>query len=84
MAVRSDTKWEPEEYHKDPMVNAVLNVAHELCRLADATNGLLYGLKYGKQEGMSIAEAVEVGCKAAGESIATAIQQAAETLSDSE
>ncbi|WP_437606270.1 hypothetical protein WMF20_35460 [Sorangium sp. So ce834] len=84
MAVRSGTEWEPGAYDEDPMVNAVLNVARELRRLADATNGLLYGLKYGKEQGLSIAEAVEVGCKAAGESIATSIQQAAETLSDSE
>lgn len=56
-------KWEPESLHKDPMVNAILNVAMSLSELAEATNGLLYGLKYGKQEGLSIAEALEASGK---------------------
>lgn len=55
--------WEPTAFHRDPMVNAVLNVAAQLASLANATNGLLYGLKYGKFEGMSIAEAIEVASK---------------------
>jgi hypothetical protein len=56
-------RWEPAEFHSDPMVNAVLNVAAQLAVLANATNGLLYGLKYSKGDGMSIAEAVEVASK---------------------
>ncbi len=61
--------WEPESHHKDPMVNAVLNMAEQISRLADATNGLLYGLKYSKENGMSIAESIEK----AGEIIAARI-----------
>lgn len=57
------SKWEPEEYDEDPTVNALLNIAHGLHRLADATNGLLYGLKYSKGEGMSIAESIESSAK---------------------
>lgn len=56
-------KWEPGQYHKDPAVNAILNVARSIQHLADATNGLLYGLKYSKGEGMSLAEALEMGLK---------------------
>lgn len=52
---------------------------HRACRTAEAIrdtaeaiNGLLYGLKYGKAEGMSIAEAIEVGAKTISESIGMA------------
>lgn len=51
--------WEPKKYDREPMVNAVLNVAAELSALAKATNRLLYGLKYGDVEGVSVAEALE-------------------------
>lgn len=70
--------WAPNSFHDDPMVNAVLNVAAQTSVLASATNELLYGLKYGKETGMSIAEAIEVGAKNAGETIAVAITNAAE------
>lgn len=33
--------WEPEDFHKDPMVNAVLNVAAQLSAIARATDNLL-------------------------------------------
>jgi hypothetical protein len=49
-------KWSPSKFHDDAMVNAVLNVAAQLSVLASATNRLLYGLKYGKNEGLSVAE----------------------------
>lgn len=64
--------WEPTDYDEDPMVNAMMNIAEALHRQADATNALLYGLKYGKAEGMSIAEAIEV----AGRKIAEAFPSA--------
>ncbi len=64
-------KWEPETYHKDPMVNALLNIAAGLNRQAEATQGLLYGLKYSGKEGLSIAEAIGV---AAGEMSAAVVQ----------
>ena len=57
-------KWEPEQFEEDPVANAIMNVASELNFLANATQSLLYGLKYGKETGMSIAEAIEVGLKA--------------------
>jgi|KBSSwiStaDraftv2_1062776.scaffolds.fasta_scaffold00132_80 hypothetical protein len=63
------SNWEPAELHDDPMVNAVLNVAAQLAALAGATNELLYGLKYSKDTGMSIAEAIEV----AGNNIASGL-----------
>jgi len=65
-------KFEPEEYHTDPMVNAVLNVAEQLARLATVTNKLLYGLKYSEGEGLSIAEAIEVGSQAVAVAISDA------------
>lgn len=62
-------KWEPENHHKDPMVNAILNVAEGLHDLASATSRLLYGLKYGESEGMSIAEAIEVSVEKVADAI---------------
>jgi hypothetical protein len=70
---RSLDHWSPGDYVDDPLANAVLNVARQIGELAAATNGLLYGLKYGKQEGMSIAEATEV----AGGRIADALTELA-------
>ncbi len=69
--------WEPEEHSADPMVNAVLNVAAAIDRLASATNGLLYGLKYSKDQGMSLAEAIEVSTAKAADTIASAISEVA-------
>jgi len=61
--------WEPEEYADDPKVNAMLNIAAGIFALARATDGLLYALKYSKGEGMSVAEAIEVGAKNIAEAI---------------
>jgi predicted alpha/beta-hydrolase family hydrolase len=72
------TKWEPETYRPgDPVANALLNIAAELNALAGATHDLLYGLKYGREQGMSIAEALEVG---AGK-VASAIEDATDRMS---
>jgi hypothetical protein len=49
----------PDDYNADPTANAIMNVAAAIDRLAQAVNSLLYGLKYSKGEGMSIAEAIE-------------------------
>jgi hypothetical protein len=54
------SNWEPEEFHHDPMVNAILNIAAELNFCGRGISSLLYGLKYGKEDGMSVAEAIEV------------------------
>jgi hypothetical protein len=62
--------WEPEDYSDDPHVNAMLNIAKSIADLAKATDGLLYGLKYSKGDGMSVAEAIEV----AGKSVADAVR----------
>jgi hypothetical protein len=67
------SKWEPEPYDENPTVNAILNVACGLHRLAAATRSLLYGLKYGEDNGLSIAEAIEVGCNNIGSTLADAI-----------
>jgi microcystin degradation protein MlrC len=72
--------WSPSKFHKDPMVNAVLNVAAQLSVLASATNGLLYGLKYGKKEGLSVAEALE----AASKNVAHGLESVAESLANRE
>ncbi len=72
-------KWEPEKYHKDPMVNAVLNLAAEMSHLAEATNKLLYGLKYSETDGLSVAEAIEV----AANKINASIEGAASTIGTS-
>lgn len=74
------SEWEPEEYVDDPVANAILNVAKELSALAKATNGLLYGLKYSKDNGLSIAEAIEVGAQSIASAVsehASEVQQAA-------
>lgn len=63
------TQWEVRDLHTDPMVNAVLNVAAAIGQLARATDGLLYGLKYGKAQGVSIAEALEVGARRISSSV---------------
>lgn len=70
--------WEPTKFHDDPLANAVLNVAAQLAVLARATDGLLYGLKYSKVQGMSIAEAMEV----ASQNIATALDGISSAISD--
>lgn len=70
--------WSPSKFHDDPMVNAVLNVAAQLSVLASATNGLLYGLKFGKKEGLSVAEALE----AASKNVAAGLDSVAERLAN--
>lgn len=62
--------WSPSAFDPDPLVNAVLNVAAQVAVQAAATNELLLGLKYGKKEGLSIAEAIEV----AGKGVSAAIE----------
>ena len=69
-------EWQPREYHDDPMVNTVLNAANQLRRPANATDNLLYGLKYGAREGLSIAQATEKS----GDTIAQAIRDLAHEL----
>ena len=63
-------EWEPKKYSNNEMINAVLNVAASISALADATNELLYGLKYSKTEGLSVSESIET----AGKAIASAIE----------
>jgi hypothetical protein len=72
------SEWEPKQFHKDPMVNAVLNVAESLSRLAEATDGLLYGLKYSRAEGTSVAEAIEN----AAQKVASGLSSVSEALAD--
>lgn len=74
------SEWEPGEYDADPMTNAVLNVAREIAGLSKATRGLLNGLKYSEERGMSIAEAIEKGA----EEIASAVGRSAPDVSDGE
>jgi len=62
-------EWYVKKHDKDPMVNAVLNVAESISELAGATNSLLYAFKYSQGTGLSVAEAIE----AAGQSIANAM-----------
>jgi hypothetical protein len=67
-------EWEPSDHHEDPTVNALLNIAESISNLAAATNGLLYGLKYSKDEGMSLAEAVEKSISEGLQGVASAIE----------
>lgn len=53
--------WEPEHYTDNEIANALLNVAAAMNRQANATEHLLYALKYSRGEGLSVAEAIEVG-----------------------
>lgn len=78
MVGNNDPDWEPTEYVDDPQANAILNVAAAIFDLSKSVNELLYGLKFGKQEGMSIAEAIEVGSKnieSSLDAVASAIQE---------
>lgn len=71
-------KFEPEDFHKDPLVNALLNIAASLELQAQATDNLLYALKYSKNTGLSLAEAIEK----AGEEIGGSVRNIAERLSE--
>lgn len=62
-------KYEPEDYCENEIANAIMNVAAELRFVGQSIDSLLYGLKYSKMEGMSIAEALEVGAGKIAESI---------------
>lgn len=73
-------EWGPQLFHNDPTTNALYNIAASLDKLADATNGLLYGLKYGKRDGMSIAEAVEVAGKGVAESIESGLHDIGQAI----
>lgn len=70
--------WIPNEHHKDPQVNALLNIAEAIDGLASATNRLRGGLKWDGTEGVSIAEALELGLKSLGESLSAAVKEAVE------
>lgn len=70
--------WEPKEHHDDPAVNAMLNIAESLSECASAIGGLLYGLKYSGEQGLSIAEAIEVSAK----SVASALAEVAGKIDD--
>ena len=79
MSVRLNREnWEPRSFHKDPMVNAVLNLAREVRGVGEAVGELLYGLKYSRGEGLSVAEALEISIEKAGTNIASALTELAE------
>lgn len=73
------TIWKPAEFHQDPMVNAVLNLAHAVMCHASETRELLYAFKYGREEGMSVAEAIETVANRVGEPL-NAVADALESL----
>jgi hypothetical protein len=66
--------WEPKEMHDDPNVNAMLNVAASIHACAKSLEELLYGLKYSKRDGLSVAEAIEVAGKKIAEAIGSTAQ----------
>jgi hypothetical protein len=53
-------------------------IGAQFAAIAEATRNLLYGLKYSKERGMSVAEAIEVSAK----SIASALEQLAGSIAD--
>jgi len=75
-------RWAPVDFHNDQQVNALLNIAAGLHQLAAATNGLLYGLKYGKEEGMSVAESVDAGLGKIADAIDTSLARIADEIAE--
>lgn len=69
------SRWEPEDHDADPMVNAILNVADSLSQCANGISDLLYALKYSKQTGLSVAEAIEVAARTTSSSIEVAASE---------
>ena len=51
------------------VASAVNTSAEATEKVAEATNGLLYGLKFGKQEGTSVAEAIENAGQKIGDAV---------------
>ena len=80
MKKRREEGWEPTEHHKDPMVNAILNVAEGMSAISHSIDGLLYALKYSKGEGLSVAEAIEKASTNVAESIAIAADSIAQSI----
>ena len=73
--------WNPHNFHKDPMVNAILNVADRLDALETATNKINHGLRH--PDSLSIAEAIEVAVAGArGNSSGTSLSSAVEGVAD--
>ena len=68
--------WHHRNFHNDPVVNALLNIARELHYVGKQTGDLIYGLKYGPgcaSGGRSIAEAIEVAVENAAHEISSAL-----------
>ena len=65
-------KWQPEDYHKDPTVNALLNIADGLHMVAHQLDQLFYAFGYSKvSSSVSLSEEVHVAAK----TVAGAIEQ---------
>lgn len=65
----------------DEDLPALENIARGAFAIADAINGLLYAFKYGKETGLSVAEAIEVGAKYIGDSLHDAASIVADGMS---
>jgi hypothetical protein len=78
------SEWEPNNHHPDPTVNALLNIAESIAQAASAIDDLNYAFKFGKKDGLSVAEALEVGAQKAAEQIASAIRDVASEMATRE
>lgn len=67
---------EPGSYSDNPIADALYHVAEAINANAKATGSLLYGLKYSHENGLSIAEAIEVAL----EKVAGAVDGAGQTI----
>lgn len=66
--------WKPKSFHKNPMVNAVLNLAAETHRQALATEKLFYAFKFSENEGCSVGEAPVIAARIISEAITNAAE----------
>ena len=85
MSEYADDSIVPKQYSKDPVADALYHIAAAILQNASATNGILYALKYSKDRGLSVAEAIEVSAKTLAEAVdglGSSIEQAASHLQD--
>lgn len=72
-----------ERYGYDEEKSAAENQARAQFEIAAALRSLLYAFKFGKEEGLSVAESIEVAGKAIAGSIESAAQGISTSIEDS-
>lgn len=61
--------WKPKQHHKDPVANAILNVAESIARFADAAEGLTYALGGGDNGPPTVGESLRALANAAHDAV---------------